>query len=154
MFILLSFGQSILLPMSPYLAERWFPLQQRSIAISICFYSNLLGFAFGAIFTTVYITQPSNIPDQNLILAIITTTLFILTGTTIKNHPKKALQKIKPTNLKQLRYLWKHKYNTYTVVMASVFLGVSWSFLSSSKAIHLIQLMNYNNSLVQPRLQY
>jgi hypothetical protein len=52
-----SFGQAILLPMSAYLAERWFPLEQRSLAISLSFYSNLLGFAFGAIFTTLFVTS-------------------------------------------------------------------------------------------------
>lgn len=50
-----SFGQAILLPMSAYLAERWFPLHQRSFTIALSFYSNLLGFAFGAIFTTLYV---------------------------------------------------------------------------------------------------
>lgn len=73
-----------------------------------------------------------------LILAIITTTLFILSAATIKNHPKKIKENIKPINLRQFRYIWKNIYNTYTVVMTSVFLGVSWSFLSSSNIIYLI----------------
>lgn len=29
--------------------------------------------------------------------------------------------------------MWKQKFNTYSVIMASVFLGMSWNFLSSSK---------------------
>ncbi len=53
--IMSSLGQAILLPMSAYLAERWFPLEQRSIAIGLSFYGNLLGFATGAIFTAIYI---------------------------------------------------------------------------------------------------
>ena len=30
-----------------------------------------------------------------------------------------------------MKTLWKYKYNTYAVAMASVFLGVSWTFLNS-----------------------
>jgi hypothetical protein len=59
--VLLSLGQAILLPMGAYLAERWFHLEDRSVAISLSFYSNLLGFACGAIFTTLYITDQSKI---------------------------------------------------------------------------------------------
>lgn len=49
----------------------------------------------------------------------------------VKNKPKVLLEKYKVVSLKQIKELWKYRYNTYAIIMSSVFLGVSWSFLSS-----------------------
>jgi MFS family permease len=131
--LLSSFGQAILLPMSPYLAERWFPLEERSLAISLSFYSNLVGFAFGAIFTTLYITSARHILEQLFIISIISTFCFMVSVILVKNKPKVLMEKYKIASFKQIKELWKYKFNTYSIIMSSVFLGVSWTFLSNSK---------------------
>ncbi len=51
----------------------------------------------------------------------------------VKNKPKKMVEKYRMVSFKQVKELWKYKYNTYSIIMSSVFLGLSWTFLSSSK---------------------
>lgn len=123
--------------MSAYLAERWFPLHQRSVAISLSFYSNLLGFSFGAIFTTLYITNEERIMKEMLIIALISTFCFILAIIMVKNKPKVLMEKYKTISIRQLRELWKYRYNTYLILMSSVFLGLSWTYLSESNFYHI-----------------
>lgn len=96
------------------------------------FYSNLLGFAFGAMFTTFYITKESHIQEQLFIISILSTFCFIVSVVLVKNKPKTLMEKYKSASLKQVKEMWKYKFNTYCIIMSSVFLGVSWTFLSSS----------------------
>ena len=131
--LLQSFAQALLLPLSGYLAERWFPLKQRSIAVSLSFYSNLLGFSFGAIFTTLYVTTPPRVLSQLFIISLLSTFFFVVSVVLVKNKPKKMVEKYRMVSFKQVKELWKYKYNTYSIIMSSVFLGLSWTFLSSSK---------------------
>ena len=93
----------MLVPMAPYLAERWFPLQQRSFAIAATFYCNLLGFTFGAVFTTLYVDDVSRVEKEVLIIAIISTFCLIVTILLVKNKPKKLIEKYKTVTLKQLK---------------------------------------------------
>ena len=67
---------------------------------------------------------------EMLIIAIISTFCLVISIATVKNKPKIPIEKYKSISLKQIKQLWKHKYNTYLIVMSSVFLGLSWSFLA------------------------
>lgn len=138
--LLQSFAQALLLPLSGYLAERWFPLKHRSIAVSLSFYSNLLGFSFGAIFTTLFVITPPRVLSQLFIISLLSTFFFVVSVVLVKNKPKKMVEKYRMVSFKQVKELWKYKYNTYSIIMSSVFLGLSWTFLSSSK-YHLMQFL-------------
>jgi MFS family permease len=144
--VLSSFGQAILLPLSAYLAERWFPLEQRSIAISLSFYSNLLGFASGAIYTTLFVTSVDRVMRQMFVVAVVSTFCFVVAVVLVKNKPKVLMEKYRLANWKQLKELWKYKFNTYSIFMSSVFLGASWSFLSNSNSLP----MQFQNSASSP----
>ena len=134
-FGLQTIGQALLLPMAPYMAERWFPLSQRAVTNSVSFYSNTLGVAFGAIFTSLYITSTSRVPRQLFIISIISTFCFLVTALVVKNKPKVLMEKYRTISCKQIKQLWKYKFNTYSVIMSSVFLGVSWTFIYDSTPV-------------------
>ena len=55
---------------------------------------------------------------------------MIATTILVKNKPKRLLEKYRTVSLKQMKELWKYRYNTYLIFMTSVFLGLSWTFLS------------------------
>jgi hypothetical protein len=101
------------------------------------FYSNLLGFACGAIYTTLFVTSVDRVMKQIFVISVISTFCFLVAVVTIKNKPKVLMEKYRMASLKQLKELWKYKYNTYTIIMTSVFLGASWTFLSSSKLLFI-----------------
>lgn len=48
-------------------------------------------------------------------------------------NPKKKIEKYRRFSIEQVKLLWRQKFNTYSVIMSSVFLGISWNFLSTSK---------------------
>lgn len=50
----------------------------------------------------------------------------------IIRNPKKKIEKYRKFSFEQVKLLWRQKFNTYSVIMASVFLGISWNFLSTS----------------------
>lgn len=74
---------------------------------------------------------------EMLIIALISTFCFILAIIMVKNKPKVLMEKYKTISIRQLRELWKYRYNTYLILMSSVFLGLSWTYLSESNFYHI-----------------
>jgi hypothetical protein len=69
---------------------------------------------------------------QMFIVSVLSTFCFVASVVLVKNKPKVLMEKYRLANFKQVKELWKYKFNTYSIIMSSVFLGASWTFLSSS----------------------
>lgn len=130
--VLNSIAQLFLLPSPVYLAQLWFVMEKRSFVIGIGFYSNLLGFGLGGTLSSWLGT----ITVQSIItaLAIIATISFLACTLLVKNHPKIRIESKKKVQWSHARDLWRQKFTAYNIVMVSVFLGVSWTFLSQCKS--------------------
>lgn len=63
----------------------------------------------------------------------------------IVRNPKKKIEKYRKFSMDQIKLLWRQKFNTYSVIMASVFLGISWNFLTTSTNFLLIKGSQFLN---------
>jgi hypothetical protein len=78
------------------------------------------------------VKAPVHILRELLIVAMISTFCLVVSVILVKNKPKVLLERYKTISIRQIRELWKYKYNTYLIIMSSVFLGLSWTYLSES----------------------
>lgn len=135
-YVIITIAQLFVIQTSLYLGELWFGLEKRIFAIGIGFYSNLIGFGAGGLLTTLYVGEdPKKIETQSLILAILSTVAFLLSLILVKNKPKVPIEKIEKVSWKHAKLIWKQKYLVFNVVASSAFIGLSWSFEYTRKAI-------------------
>lgn len=85
--LLNAIGQLFFIQVPAYLAELWFPLEKRSLAIGLGFYSNLLGVSFAAILSGLLSVAGTGVTVKIIIkiLTIISTIIFISTLFLVKN---------------------------------------------------------------------
>jgi hypothetical protein len=93
--LILNFtAQLFVLPTYSYLAELWFPLEERFLTIGIGFYFNILGYGTAATISAM-LSFPHSIVTVNSITlsyAILSTISFLLSLILIKNQPKKQTE--------------------------------------------------------------
>ena len=94
---------------------------------------NLLGFAVGAVLGTLFLGEEAeNFEKQALILAILSSLTFPLSLILVKNKPKTNKEKREKIGSKHVKAIWKNKYLVFNMIAASAFMGISWSFESTS----------------------
>lgn len=60
----------------------------------------------------------------------IATLSFVLSVLLVKNRPKVRIEAKKKVEWRHAKDMWRQKFTAYNIIMVSVFLGVSWTFLS------------------------
>lgn len=128
--ILIALGQLFTLPSSLYLAETWFELEQRSLAIGIGFYSNIFGFGIGGILISLIGRSKEGVAIVIIIISSLAALSLIISLLIVRNKPKVRIEKKRKIKWLDFKELWRQKYTAYNAVTSSAFLGVSWSFQS------------------------
>jgi sugar phosphate permease len=85
-----SIAQLFVLPSISYLADLWFPLEERFLIIGLGFYVNLLGYGLAGVFSTFLSFPNTNVTVDSITLsfAIVASFSFILSLFVIKNEPE------------------------------------------------------------------
>jgi sugar phosphate permease len=128
-----SIAQLFVLPSISYLADLWFPLEERFLIIGLGFYINLLGYGMAGIFST-FLSFPNTyvtVDSIALTFAIVATFSFILSLFAIKNEPKTRMEKRKTVNFHEnMKALYDRPYQGYLIIIVGIFLSVDWAFLT------------------------
>ena len=74
--------------------------------------------------------QIITIDNIMLFIASFATLSFFLSAILVKNKPKVSIEPKIKVKWSHAKDLWRHKFTSYNIIMVSVFLGVSWAFLS------------------------
>lgn len=112
------------------MAETWFELEERSLAIGLGFYSNIFGFGTGGILASVIGRSVTGVRVVILILSACAAVALIVSLLLVRNQPKIRIEKKRRIKWLHFKDLWRQKYTAYNAVASSAFLGVAWTFQS------------------------
>lgn len=97
-FVIIGIGQLCVLAAPIYISEMWFPIEEKTVAISIGTYCNFLGMNFAILFVALLFDNIDDVNKgmdiMNLTFAIMSTIAHVLCIIYVKDDPIQPLENL------------------------------------------------------------
>lgn len=131
----ITVAQLVVLPAPVAISERWFAQDERLLATSIAFFSNMGGLSFGYLSSALMVgDDPRLISHYLFVMAILLTVPVLLCALFMKNRPRSPPNFSSSAEhlnmIDSILEIFLKPRNLLDTIALSFYLGINWTFLS------------------------